>query len=35
MLFHAAEAVTDTSLRLLGVCLAEAFFASLRKRFGK
>jgi hypothetical protein len=30
MLFFTEDAVKDVSLRLLGVCLAEAFFASLR-----
>ena len=31
MLFFAEEAVNDVSLRLLGVCLAEAYFASVGK----
>lgn len=29
MIFFNGEAVTDTSLRLLGVCLAQAFFGSV------
>ena len=32
MLFFAEEAVTDTSLRMLGVCLAEAFFTSIKSQ---
>jgi hypothetical protein len=30
MLFFTAEAVTDATLRMIGVCLAEAFFGSLQ-----
>jgi hypothetical protein len=35
MLFYTPEAVTDTSLRMLGVCLAEAYFASVRRSSAK
>ena len=30
MIFFTEEALKDTSLRMLGICLAEAFFTSLR-----
>lgn len=33
MLFFAVEAVTDSSLRLLGICLANAYFGVIRRRF--
>lgn len=35
MLFFTEQAVTDASLRLLGVCVAEAYFASLKKVDGQ
>ena len=35
MLFFTPEAVTDASLRMIGVCLAEAYFASVGKSSGK
>ena len=35
MIFFTDETLKDVSLRMLGVCLAEAFFTSLRKENGK
>jgi hypothetical protein len=35
MIFLTDETLKDVSLRLLGVCLAEAFFTSLRSGIGK
>jgi hypothetical protein len=35
MLFYTPEAVIDTSLRMLGVCMGEAYFKTVRPALDK